>query len=73
MNIDWATIRAPDAQSEMQAARVLVAKEGQGTPPVVYLMQKDGLSREQAEAVVRACQPISWRQRIARLIGWTNF
>lgn len=68
MNTDWATRGAPDAKSTIEACRVLVAMGGRGTPPVLYLIQKDGLSRAQAEAVVAACQPDTVWQKIVRFV-----
>jgi hypothetical protein len=54
---DWACRGAPDAKSAGMASHVQECVLAAGTPPEVYLMNRHGLSRAQAEEIVEACRP----------------
>lgn len=51
----WATEGAPDARSVGYASVVQEQLEEGKTNPAVYLMRKGGLSRAQADEIIKAC------------------
>jgi len=55
MDSDWATKGAPDAISAGHAARVLDGLNS-NVSAQHYLMTHDGLSRHQADELVKACR-----------------
>jgi hypothetical protein len=67
---DWARRGAPDAKSAGMASHVQECVLAAGTPPEIFLMQRDGLSRSQADAVVATCRPQKrgWRRLWAALM-----
>ena len=52
----WSEWRAPDTSSMIEAVRVqMLLAAGAGGSPADYLVEHDGYTREEAEAIVANC------------------